>query len=78
MCFFAARSVREIALMIFLLPFLLLAIRVAASKLARMCLFTSSFFFELLRALLAVLVTGILFSHFSFVNFVRVSRRKRK
>ena len=57
--FFAARSVRETAVKIFsaVLPFF--ASLTADSSLLTMSLLTSSLFLELLRALLAVVVTGI-------------------
>lgn len=60
--FLAARSAREIALRIFFVPFFFLAILTATSKFARINLLTSSFRFELRRALLAVLVTGTIVS----------------
>jgi len=57
--FFAARSAREIADKIFSVPLAFFAILTATSSFLRISLFTDSLFLELLRALLAVVVTGI-------------------
>jgi hypothetical protein len=57
--FLAALSVREIALIIFWVPFSLLATRNADSKEDFMLIFTNVFFLEPLRARLAVFVTGM-------------------
>jgi len=75
-CFFAARSAREIALIIASFDFFrpeadrplddFLAIRRATSRFVRIFRLTWAFLLELLKARFAVLVTGILFSHFSF------------
>lgn len=55
----AARSAKEIAFLIFSLVPPFLAALMAASSLDLISLFTFSFLFEPLKALLAVLVTGI-------------------
>lgn len=60
MCFLAARSAREMAVIIFFLVLSLLAILIAALRFIRIRLLTSSFRFEPLSALLAVFVTGII------------------
>lgn len=59
--FLAARSARDIALIIFSFTLSFFARRMAISSLAMRVLFTDSFFRLPLRARLAVLVTGIRF-----------------
>jgi hypothetical protein len=58
--FFAARSASEAAILILFLSLFFFAMRIAASSLVLMTLLTSSFLCELLLALLAVFVTGII------------------
>lgn len=58
--FLTARSAREIAVFIFSAVLLFLAVRTAFSRLTKMSLLTAAFLFELLSALFAVFVTGIL------------------
>jgi hypothetical protein len=57
--FLAALSAKETAFFIFSTDFDLFAILIAASKPDKIREFVPSFLFELLRALLAVFVTGI-------------------
>ena len=57
--FLAARSASEIAAVIFSAVLLFLATRVATSSFPRIILFIDSLFLEPLRALLAVVVTGM-------------------
>ena len=58
-CLLAARSTVEIAVKIFFLVLSLLAILIAALRLVRTRLLTTSFLFDAARARLAVLVTGM-------------------
>ena len=58
--FLTALSAKEIADLIFSAVLLFLAVRIAFSKLTKISLLTVSFFLELLKALFAVFVTGIL------------------
>lgn len=57
--FLAALSAKDIALTILSFVGLLFAKRIAAARCEATSLLTTIFFFELLRALLAVFVTGI-------------------
>jgi len=59
--FFEARSAKAVAFCMLFLSLFFFAIRIAASSRVLMTLFTSFFLCELLLALLAVFVTGIIY-----------------